>query len=286
MSYTATVLRVMIASPSDVPDERNAVERAVHGWNDANSRNKGVILQPWRWETSAIPILGAHPQKLINAQGVDDSDIVFALFGGRLGSPTPDAVSGTIEEVDRAQELGRPVHMYFSTAPLPNTVDTAQLDALRAFRSDMQERGLLGEFNNTDQLTHEVWKAIEHDIAALELDQALTMKSRVNEAEFLVQPHQEREISGMSQKGAPRYKTKHWLDITNTGTCDAQTVSFESVGDDSAMLIAGVTGPTTIHRGQTRRLPIMFTFGGAGSPVLRIRWIEGEEERFQDFHVG
>lgn len=117
MPYVATVLRVMIASPSDVPEARDAVEKAVHGWNDANARNKGVILQPWRWETSAVPVMGAHPQKLINAQGVDDSDIVFALFGGRLGSPTPDAISGTAEEIDRALELGKPVHLYFSTAP-------------------------------------------------------------------------------------------------------------------------------------------------------------------------
>ena len=82
MSYAATVLRVMIASPSDVQDARDAVERAVHSWNDANAKNKGVILQPWRWETSAVPVLGAHPQRLINAQGVDNSDIVFAMFAG------------------------------------------------------------------------------------------------------------------------------------------------------------------------------------------------------------
>lgn len=167
MPYTATVLRAMIASPSDVPEARDAVEKAIHGWNNTHAQNKGLILQPWRWETSAVPMLGAHPQKLINAQGVDDSDIVFALFGGRLGSPTPDAVSGTAEEIDRALKAGKPVHLYFSTAPLPHDIDTAQLEALRAFKTDMYNRGLLGEFSTPDQLNHEVWKAIEHDIATL-----------------------------------------------------------------------------------------------------------------------
>lgn len=98
-------------------------------------------------------MLGAHPQKLINAQGVDDSDIVFALFGGRLGSPTPDAVSGTAEEIDRALRAGKPVHLYFSTAPLPHDIDTAQLEALRAFKTDMYDRGLLGEFSTQTSST-------------------------------------------------------------------------------------------------------------------------------------
>jgi len=286
MPYTATVLRVMIASPSDVPDARDAVEKAIHGWNDANARTKGVILQPWRWETSAVPVMGAHPQKLINAQGVDDSDIVFALFGGRLGSPTPDAISGTAEEIDRALELGKPVHLYFSTAPLPNDIDTVQLDALRAFKTAMQDRGLLGEFNNPDQLNHEVWKAIEHDIVTLKLDSTFALPLMPSGVDFLVQPHQEREVSGFSPKGAPRYTTKRWIDITNSGDRDAEQVTFENAGDDSGMLIIGPDGPTTVHRGQTRRLPVEFTWGGSRDPVLRIRWIEDDEPKFRDFHVG
>ena len=88
-------------------------------------------MQPWRWESSAVPMMGTQPQRLINAQGVDKSDIVISMFAGRLGSATPDAISGTAEEIDRALEAGKPVHLYFSTAPLPSDVNTEQLDALR-----------------------------------------------------------------------------------------------------------------------------------------------------------
>ncbi|EJF35698.1 DUF4062 domain-containing protein [Actinomyces massiliensis] len=285
MPYVATVLRVMIASPSDVPEARDAVEKAVHGWNDANAMNKSVILQPWRWETSAVPVMGAHPQKLINAQGVDDSDIVFALFGGRLGSPTPDAISGTAEEVDRALELGKPVHLYFSTAPLPNDIDTAQLDALRAFKKDMQDRGLLGEFNNPGQLNHEVWKAIEHDIVALNLASTHASLPTPSGVDFLVQPHQEREVSGMNSKGAPRYTTKRWLDVSNAGSTDAENVTFEAV-HDGYMNLMGPKEPTTIHKGQSRRLPVQYAAGGSDGARLRIRWTEDGEDKERDFHVG
>jgi hypothetical protein len=42
---------VLIASPTDVTDERRVVENCVHEWNAANSRERGIILLPVRWET-------------------------------------------------------------------------------------------------------------------------------------------------------------------------------------------------------------------------------------------
>ncbi|MCC4908454.1 DUF4062 domain-containing protein [Microbacterium sp. cx-59] len=284
MSFNANVLRVMIASPSDVPEARDAVERAIHSWNDANSRAKQVVLVPWRWETSSIPMLGGHPQKLINAQGVDDSDIVFALFGGRLGSPTPDAVSGTAEEIDRAVELGKPVHLYFSTAPLPSDIDTAQLDALRAFRQAMEERGLLGEFSNVDQLNHEVWKAIEHDLTQLRLD-ASPQRAAPTGVDLIVQPGREREVNSFDSKGKPRYRTRHWLDIENRGDVDAEQVVLEPVGQNAGVMLVTTGKPTVIHRGQSRRFAMEF-YGGGGDPVIKVRWVEDGEPREKDYHVG
>ena len=139
MAFPANVLRVMIASPSDTVSARDAVERALYDWNQSNSANRHVVLMPWRWETSAVPETGAHPQSLINAQGVAQSDIVIALFGSKLGTPTPAHVSGTVEEITEAEGKGVPVHIYFSTAPLPHDVDTEQLEGLRTFKRELQE---------------------------------------------------------------------------------------------------------------------------------------------------
>ena len=285
MSFYANVLRVMIASPSDIPDARDAVEAAINDWNNANAGNKQVVLLPWRWETSSVPVLGGHPQSLINSQGVDEADIVFALFGSRLGSPTPDAVSGTVEEIERAVSGGKPVHLYFSTAALPNDVDTRQLDGLREFRSEISQRGLLGEFATTAQLGHEVWKAIEYDIAQLDLG-VPTLPSQSRGVRFLAQPHQEREVKSFDNKGKPRYSNRHWIEITNSGDQDATDVLFESVGDNSSMMLAGEEKPTVIHAGQTRRLNVFHHMGGGDPDILRIRWIENGEPREQDFHVG
>lgn len=283
MVYTANVLRVMIASPSDTVEARDAIEAAIHGWNGANAQSKQLVLQPWRWETSAVPILGDHPQSLINAQGVDESDIVFALFGSRLGSPTPDAVSGTVEEIERGVGQGKPVHLYFSTAPLPNDVDTAQLDGLRAFKDEVSQRGLLGEFANTSQLEHEVWKAIEYDITKMSLATPV-IRTASRGVKFLVQPQQEREVRGYDKKGNPRYATRHWIEITNDSDQDAEDVVFESVGEQSSLHLATDGTPTTVHAGQARRLNAMYTMGGEPG-VLRIHWSEDGQVRKHDFHV-
>lgn len=152
MAFVAHVLRVMIASPSDVAEARDAVEAAIHEWNGANANGHQTVLLPWRWESDSVPMVGDHPQSLLNGQGVDTSDIVIALFWSRLGSPTPEAESGTVEEVERARTQGKPVHVYFSEAPLPGDVDTDQLGRLRAYKDDLQARSLLGTFATVDEL--------------------------------------------------------------------------------------------------------------------------------------
>lgn len=282
MAYQATVLRVLIASPSDVQEARDAVERALRSWNDAHSRSKGVVLMPWRWETSSVPILGDHPQKLINLQGVDDSDIVIALFGGRLGAPTPDAVSGTAEEIERATANGKPVHLYFSSAPLPNDIDVEQLVAVREFKKTMQDRGLLGEFSNPDQLLHLVWQAVEHDLGELNLEPSMA-GVQTKAIDFHVQPGSEREHKGFSKNGKPQYTTRRWIDVTNEGDQDAEGVTIEAVSP--GVFLGGADSPTVIHRKQTRRFSLMLAMTGGSDRVIKIKWQEDGEEQSQDFHV-
>ena len=112
MAFDAHVLRILIASPGDTKEERDAVERGLHGWNAARAERERVILLPARWETDAVPRLGGSGQSVINDQLVDRADII-ALFDFRLGQATEQAVSGTAEEIQRANAAGKPVHVYF-----------------------------------------------------------------------------------------------------------------------------------------------------------------------------
>lgn len=281
MTFVANVVRVMIASPSDLSGSRDTVEAAIHGWNTANSKNKQIVLLPWRWETSAVPTLGDRAQALINLQGVDDSDIVIALFGSRLGSPTGEAVSGTVEEINRALGQGTPIHVYFSKGMLANDVDLEQVAAVRDFKKGIE--GLYGEFTTDSELNFEVWKAIEHDLAVLGLGAPAAPKTNTG-VEFLVQPDSAREVK-YNSKGQPRSTMRWWLDITNRGSQDAENVRIENANPESAMHLMADDEPTTIHAGQTRRVPTVLKMGGDGQKKVRISWNEDGEERSKVFHV-
>ncbi|MFI8633300.1 hypothetical protein ACIGEP_11950 [Microbacterium sp. NPDC077663] len=148
----------------------------------------------------------------------------------------------------------------------------------------MQERGLLGEFSNVDQLNHEVWKAIEHDLTQLRLENAPQQRVRTG-VDLLVQPGSERELNNYDSKGKPRYRTRRWLDIENRGDVDAEQVVIRPVGEESGVMLITGGNPTVIHRGQSRRFA-MELFGGESDPVVNVSWVEDGKTRDKDFHVG
>lgn len=134
VGFEARVLIVLIASPGDTFDARNAVEQAILSWNRDRSFSERVVLLPVRWESDAVPQMGSDGQSIINRQLVDRADVLVALFHSRVGAPTARAESGTAEEIDRAVEGGIPVHVYFAEMPYPNGVDPDELKRLQAFR--------------------------------------------------------------------------------------------------------------------------------------------------------
>lgn len=86
MSFSATVLNVLIASPSDVPEEREAITESLYEWNALNSQTTGFVLLPVRWESHSAPTMGDRPQGIINNQVVRNCDMLIGAFWTRLGS--------------------------------------------------------------------------------------------------------------------------------------------------------------------------------------------------------
>lgn len=283
MSFPATVLRVLVASPSDVSDARDAVEDALHSWNRLHATTRNIVLLPWRWETNSVPLLGGHPQEIINTQGVDGADIVVALFGSRLGSPTPDAVSGTVEEIERAVNSGKPVHLFFSRAPLPHDVDTAQLEGLRKFKSEIRERGLLGEFDDIRQLDSQIWAAVENDLAKIDLSVAEVRHQPIG-VRFRVESKSERHVKQIDKRGNIKYETKHWFEVTNTGDLAAESVTFEGQAASGLMRLLVDDQPITLEPGVSSRVPVLYSMGTFGTKIT-VRWVEDSKEKSKTFDV-
>lgn len=168
--FDAHVLKVLISSPGDTAEEVEAAKQAIHGWNGDRAEAAEVILLPRHWKSDAIPRVGVGSgQGVINEQLVDDADIVLALFDSRLGQATADAVSGTAEEIQRAIDAGKHVHVWFSNEPIHRSADLDQVAALKEFRAGLESQGLLGEYDSPADLAYKVRSAIEGDIARMGL---------------------------------------------------------------------------------------------------------------------
>lgn len=152
MSFDAIVYQVLIASPGDLEITRAAVAEEIYGWNNQNSEAMNVVLLPRRWETDATPEQGDRGQAVLNRQLVEPADILVDIFFTKVGSPTGEAESGTIEEIRQFVDSGRPTLVYFSSAPLPSDVDLQQVQRVRELKTEMRGRGLLGDFATDDEL--------------------------------------------------------------------------------------------------------------------------------------
>ncbi|MDR3572030.1 MAG: DUF4062 domain-containing protein [Candidatus Pacebacteria bacterium] len=147
MATKSTVYRVMIGSPSDLADERQAASDAVNEWNAQHADAEGAVLLPVKWETHAVPTSGVRPQSAINNQIADRCDILIGMFWTKLGTPTGVAASGTVEEIDRFVAAGKPAMLYFSRRRVPRgKVDALQAEKLKKFKAATYKNSLVGSF--------------------------------------------------------------------------------------------------------------------------------------------
>ena len=147
---------VMIGSPSDASEERQAITDVILRWNAVN-RDRGIFVDPVKWETHATPGLQGRPQGMINAELVPISDILVAVFRSRAGSPTGKELSGTIEEIREFMRLGKYVVLYFYEGEVAiGKVDPDQLKTINEFRKEIQLHGLTASYKNINELREHI----------------------------------------------------------------------------------------------------------------------------------
>ncbi|MGJ5048029.1 hypothetical protein ACQR09_13240 [Bradyrhizobium oligotrophicum] len=168
MSFTATVIRVLIASPSDLIEERKVAINAVYEWNVQHAEAESIVLLPVAWETHATPRSNVRPQQAINEQLVDSSDVLLGMFWTKLGTSTGVAESGTIEEIERFIAAGKPVLLYFSNRPIdPGKIDARQHRRLKAFKESTYRTALHFNFETLDGLKQLVSRHLLSEVRSL-----------------------------------------------------------------------------------------------------------------------
>jgi len=154
MPFPATVYNVLIASPSDVPEAREAIAKGLHEWNALHSKDTGKVLLPVMWESHSAPSMADRPQGVINDQVVRRCDMLVGSFWMRLGSSTGVEESGTIEEINWFLRGKKPVMLYFSDAAMDQKkFDAKQYARLQAYRAEIKGKGLQESYSSIHELS-------------------------------------------------------------------------------------------------------------------------------------
>ena len=162
MAYKATIIPVMIASPSDVEEERRIVREVLHDWNDVHSKSRMIAFMPVAWETHASPGLDGRPQDSINEHLLEECDLLVGVFWTRIGTPTGSEPSGTVEEIKEHHAAGRPAMLYFSSAQIsPEEIDSDQYAKVKEFKTWSKENGLIEEYGNVEEFREKLTRQLQ-----------------------------------------------------------------------------------------------------------------------------
>lgn len=139
-------LRIFIASPGDVAEERRLAVETIRELEDSHLLRDRVRLQVVAWDDPAAraPMDAREtPQRSVQryAGRPADCDLTLVVLWSRLGTPLPAGImrtdgsrfaSGTVWEVEDAKAADRPVFVYRRTEKPRIELDDPQFDAKRA----------------------------------------------------------------------------------------------------------------------------------------------------------
>ena len=142
-------LKCFIASPGDTMEERNACEEVFEDINSSLGKILGFRLSSLRWEKDIYPSVAEYGQQVINEQVNGNYDLFIGIMKTRLGTPTPQAGSGTEEEFDIAYDRLKNgeidnIFFYFGN---PNIslyeIDLTQFQKVVDFKNRIERQGVL-----------------------------------------------------------------------------------------------------------------------------------------------
>lgn len=150
--YQANVYKIMIGAPSDIQEEIQIACQVINRWNNIHSETTKCILLPLHWSFSSYPSSGMHPQKMLDKQLVEKSDLMLCFFGTKLGTATDTEISGTVEEINEHIRAGKKVMAFFRKQVDLSKVDIEQLQKLKEYKKTIQDKVIWVEYNNEQDL--------------------------------------------------------------------------------------------------------------------------------------
>jgi hypothetical protein len=163
------MIRLVLASASDVADERRIAEKIIQELNQSTAMRLGFMIDLVRWEDVPPGFHESGPQGLIDESfRITESDLIVGLFWKRLGV-------GTVHEIGEARAarktLGRPrILLYFRVeGKLPDTREELNhFSALLDFKEQVRAEGLYKEYPDPPEFE----KQFRHNLTDILFDLA------------------------------------------------------------------------------------------------------------------
>lgn len=142
--------KLLISHPSDIKEEVTCIRKLINKYNETQGIIDKINILPLEWGHDVYPEFdkeGEGGQEIINKQIVYDSDGVVAIFWHRIGFPTKEYCSGTVEEISNMIKGNKDVLVYFCEKEIaPNKIDSEQLSRLKMFKKTYQNQGIYKEY--------------------------------------------------------------------------------------------------------------------------------------------
>jgi hypothetical protein len=257
-------------------DDIANVMRAVARWNVVYGRAFGAVVVPLHWEVHAAAEHGVRPQASINAQLVADADIVLAIFRTRLGTPTGEAESGTVEEINKARDDGAYVAILRCLRDVdPSKLDPEQLQRLKDFFERVQSESLILSYESDAELRERVDTVLTQGVT--ESATRREAATDVSRSRATVWPRVE---SDRVPRAGPigSYRTEWRLVLANTGQEAARDVRFrlepENPDDQLPQVLGGEDALESLAPGGEARYPLALFMGAAAQVRCVVSWTD------------
>lgn len=158
MSEKFTHYNILVSCPSDMDAERKIIQQAAERINETVAGFRKVHFDVKFWSKDVLFSYGT-PQQTINKSIVYTSDLIIALFGTKLGTPTEKYDSGTIEEIEKMIEMNKQVFVCFSEKDVilqgDANIDVLQ-DMLKVKQFKHTYNGLYITYKNDNELIEKI----------------------------------------------------------------------------------------------------------------------------------
>lgn len=157
---------VLFSCPSDMVTAKNLVCSVVNDVNNEIKYSKSIQFDVKFWSEDVLFSHG-DPQDIINNQIVNEADIIVAIFGLKLGTPTRRYESGTIEEIEIMIQSGKQVFVCFQKQEITISLDTLDISGIEQYNSlikvnefKKKYKGLYIEYETDDEFQEKLRKQL------------------------------------------------------------------------------------------------------------------------------